>query len=123
MRLIFHKYSAFTVCLDSGRTTRVMDIKSLAGCLAEQGEVREFMARKISPDNLFFTVIFASQLSRVWNSRRLKHASMFPFDTRANRAEGFLWLWEEYVYPVLKAPGNESWAEKWRGGHITNGPA
>jgi hypothetical protein len=95
MRLIFHEYSAFTVCLDSGRKTRFMDIKSLAGCLAEQGEVREFMARKISPDNLYFTVVFASQLSRFWSSQCLKHARMFPFDTRANRAEGILWLWED----------------------------
>jgi hypothetical protein len=89
MRLIFHEYSAFTVCLNSGRTTRFMDIKSLAGCLAEQGKVREFMARKISPVNLFFTVVLASQLSRFWSSQCLKHARIFPLTRAPTGQNGF----------------------------------
>lgn len=41
-------------------------------------------------------------------------------DMRFDRAEAFLGIWEEHVYPVLRAVENESWAEIWRGGHITN---
>jgi hypothetical protein len=97
-----------------------VDVLSLARSLQEQDEVKEVMALEIVPDKLFFTTIFASHLSRTGSNQVSRHAGTLSLDLCADRAEAFLEIWEDYVYPILKAAENEIWAEKWRGGHIAN---
>ena len=98
-----------------------MNVLSLARCLQELDEVKEFIAHGVGPDKLVHTVIFAAHLSDLCSGpssvRRGARTDGFNVDW----AESFLEVWEEHVYPVLKATDNRSWAEEWRGGHITNG--
>lgn len=98
----------------------IMSVAHVAHALTEQSEVTEFLAKGIDPVCLWSTVALS------W--RLLTHADCAPSQENGSRvqrwstdrAEMFLEIWECFVYPVLKAPENKEWAEKWRGGHITN---
>ena len=93
---------------------------SLAQRLLEQDEVKEFIPHVVGPDQLFFTVILAVYLSSFCSYRSIEHRRALMGNINDDPGEAFLELWEEHVYPILKATENESWAEMWRGGHITN---
>lgn len=98
----------------------------LAEFLLEQPEVREFVAKNILPEQLSSTITLASRLSdhlvsRAMQSQHLRKDSTQPVNPVYEFCEAaFLDVWETFVYPVLKSPTNHLWAEKWRGGHITN---
>jgi hypothetical protein len=96
-----------------------MDVLSLAKYLKEQDEVRELMAVGITPEKLFFIVIFASQLSRLLHNQISEYGDT-QLSGYVDLSDAFLRIWEKHVYPVLKVSVNETWAETWRGGHITN---
>jgi hypothetical protein len=97
-----------------------MSVAYFAKALTKQTEKEEFIAKNIDSVWLQSTVTLASHL--------LRRVSDVPLDERRvsiqhlqnYRTSVFLEIWEEFVYPILKDPGNEQWAEKWRGGHITN---
>jgi len=93
---------------------------SLAKCLQEQDEVKEFIARAVDPNRLFYTMIFAGHLCGLHDSQISVHRGSPADDPDITRANSFLEIWEENVHPVLKATENVWWAEQWRGGHITN---
>lgn len=97
-----------------------MDSLSLVRCLQEQDEVKEFIARAVAPERLFYTVRFAGHLCGLRDNQSSVHRGSLANDPDITRANNFLEIWEECVYPVLKATENSGWAEKWRGGHITN---
>lgn len=82
--------------------------------------MKEFIPHVVSPDQLFFTVILAVYLSSFCSYWSIEHRCTLMENIYADPGEAFLELWEEHVYPILKATENESWAETWRGGHITN---
>jgi hypothetical protein len=98
-----------------------MNVLSLARCLQELDEVKEFIARGVIPNKLLHTVIFAAYLSNLCGSQSSVRRGARTDNLDVDWAEAFLEVWEEHVYPVLKATDNISWAEEWRGGHITNG--
>ena len=98
-----------------------MNVLSLARCLQELDEMKEFIARGIGPDKLVYTMIFAAHLSDLCGSQSSVRRVARTYGLDVNWAESFLEVWEEHVYPALKATDNISWAEEWRGGHITNG--
>ena len=99
---------------------KTMEIMSLAKCLQDQYEVKEFIARAVDPNRLFFTVVFSGHLCDLHDSQTPVHRGSLVGDPDISRANSFLEIWEEYVHPVLRATENVWWAEKWRGGHITN---
>lgn len=99
---------------------RAIDILSLTRCLQELEEVKEFVPRGIDPDMMFFTAAFAAHLSTFWGDQGIRYRRVLMDGLYFDQGQAFLEIWEEHVYPVLKAVDNESWAEMWRGGHITN---
>jgi len=113
-------YSAFTIYIERSRMGRTVEIVSLAKCLQEQCEVKEFIARAVDPNKLFYTVVLSGHLCGLYDSQRVVYRGSLVGDPDITRANSFLEIWEEYVHPVLKATENIWWAEKWRGGHITN---
>lgn len=93
---------------------------NIAQVLIEEREVAEFVAKGVDHVWMWSTVTLAWYL--------FQHASCaLPPEgngqaQRFSRDRGslFLEIWEHFVYPVLKVPEHKEWAEKWRGGHITN---
>lgn len=88
--------------------------------MKEQDEVRDIVAHETVPERLVSTVVFAACLPHLIcnlgrTDRRLTMHKLY-----VNPGTIFLELWEEFIYPVLRDDRNESWASRWRGGHITN---
>ena len=118
--LTFEKYSAFSLCLDWEHRNTTISVAHIALALTVQVEVAEFIAKGID------SVWLESTVALSW--RLLSHANCAPSKENASRVqclslgrgEIFLGIWENMVYPLLKGPENREWAEKWRGGHITN---
>jgi hypothetical protein len=98
----------------------IVNIAFFAQALTKQTEVKEFIAKNIDPVWLQSTVTLASHLLRRVNDVPLEERDVLMQYLQRERTSVFLEVWEKFVYPVLKDPGNEHWAEKWRGGHITN---
>jgi hypothetical protein len=97
-----------------------MDALSLAEALVERTEIREFIAKNIDSGSLLSIAALASHLPRFLGYRSVEEGRNSMQPLYDNREDLFLGFWEEFVHPVLKDPGNQPWAEKWRGGHITN---
>jgi hypothetical protein len=114
------KYSAFSIHLDWACAGLNFDSLLLAQALVEQTEVRDFIARNVEPDCLLSTTAFASHLPHYLGYQILEGRNKVMQLLYENREDVFLEFWEEFVYPILRDPENEHWAEKWRGGHITN---
>lgn len=97
-----------------------ISVAHISLALTVQVEVAEFIAKGID------SVWLESTTALSW--RLLSHANCAPSKENGSRVqclsigpgEIFLEIWENIVYPLLKAPENRDWAEKWRGGHITN---
>jgi hypothetical protein len=98
----------------------IVDVDYFAQFLLKQDEVKEFIA--INVDRIWFrsVVMLASHLLRHVRDAYLEESEELDQDLGKDRARVFLEIWEESVYPVLKSPRNQQWAERWRGGHITN---
>lgn len=118
--LINLKYTAFSLCLDCRQPKTITSVANIAQVLIEEKEVAEFVAKGVDHVWMWSTVALAWYL--------LEHASCALFQegggqTRLfseDRGSMFLEIWEHFVYPVLRVPEHREWAEKWRGGHITN---
>jgi hypothetical protein len=98
----------------------IVEVDYFAQSLLEQDEVKESIA--INVDRIWFrsVVMLASHLLRLVSDAYLEESEDLDEDLGKNRASVFLEIWEESVYPVLKSPNSQQWAERWRGGHITN---
>jgi hypothetical protein len=95
-------------------------VANAAQVLMEQGEVTEFVAKGIDHTWLWSTVTLACYLLQHANCALFQEGDgqIQPFSR--DRGSLFLDIWEYFVYPVLKVSEHNEWAEKWRGGHITN---
>lgn len=82
--------------------------------------MKEFIPRRIVPDQLFFTILFAVYLSNSWCHQSIEYRRGQINYIYVDLGEAFLEIWEGHANPVLTAMRNASWAEVWRGGHITN---
>jgi hypothetical protein len=98
----------------------VVGVDHFAQSLLEQNEVKEFIAVNVDPTWLRSVALLASHLLQHVRDAHLDESDYLDQNLRKDRASVFLEIWEESVYPVLKIPKNQQWAEKWRGGHITN---
>jgi hypothetical protein len=98
----------------------VVGVDHFAQSLLEQNEVKEFIAVNVDPIWLQSVTLLASQLLRHVRDAHLDESDYLDQNIRKDRASVSLEIWEESVYPVLKTPKNQQWAERWRGGHITN---
>jgi hypothetical protein len=98
----------------------VVGVDHFAQSLLEHNEVKEFIAVNVDPIWLRSVALLASHLLRHVRDAHLDESEDLDQNFRKDRASVFLEIWEESVYPVLKTPKNQQWAEKWRGGHITN---
>jgi hypothetical protein len=98
----------------------LVNVAHFAQALMKQTEVKEFIAKNIDSVWLQSTVTLASHLLNRVSDVPLEKRDMFMQHLQRERTSVFLEVWEKFVYPVLKEPGNGHWAEKWRGGHITN---
>lgn len=92
----------------------------LAQCLKEQDEVKDFIPQETLPERLVFIVALAACLPQLLDNRNRVDRRLLMHDLHVNRQRVFLEAWEEFIYPILKDANNESWAGRWRGGHITN---
>jgi hypothetical protein len=98
----------------------IVDVGYFAQSLLEQDEVKEFIAINVGHICLRSVVMLASHLLRHVRDAYSEESEDLDQNLRKDRASVFLEIWEESVYPVLKSPKNQQWAERWRGGHITN---
>ena len=118
--LISLKYTAFSLCLDCTQLQTITSVADVAHVLMKQTEVNDFIAKGIDPVWLWPTVTLALYLLRYADCAVFEADCARTRSSSSDRGSLFLDVWEHFVYPVLKAPEHNEWAEKWRGGHITN---
>ena len=114
------KYSAYSLHLFWSQLGISHDPEILARALLQRFEVREFISENTLPHLLLSTVILAARLTLRLSHRGLRDSMDLKQASYDERGDHFLEIWEDVVCPVLRDPGNGPWAEKWRGGHITN---
>ena len=110
--LINLKYTAFSLCLDCIQLQTITSVADVAHVLMEQTEVNDFVAKGIDPGWLWPTVTLARYLLQYADCAVSEADCARTRSLSRDRGSLFLDIWEHFVYPVLRFPEHNKWAEK-----------